>query len=191
MKTVIAASLFLCLSNAICADRFTYKGVGAGDEESSISEKLPFYKKSQYSHYFYRHASEECSGLRRSSDDAAKKCFDANSFGGAVVSSGEIFVKDGRIYRITLNFDQSWSSGLIEAISAKYGKEKTKDFTEFQNGYGAKFTGVMMEWESGDSILTLTGIGGKETSIKISTVEDKRKSLERAKAEKEKSARDF
>lgn len=191
MKVALAVSLFLCLSSAIGAERFTYKGVGAGDEEISISEKLPYYKKSQYSQYFYRHSSEECSALRRSSDDAAKKCIDANSFGGAVVSSGEIFVKDGRISGITLNFHPSWSNGLIEAISERYGKEKTKDVVELQNGYGAKLPGVLIEWESGGSILNFSSLGGKDIVVKIATIDDRKKDLDRAKANKEKSAKDF
>ncbi|MDH0776330.1 hypothetical protein N5C96_23250 [Delftia tsuruhatensis] len=191
MKFAITASLFLCFSSAIAADRFTYKGVGVGDEETTISEKLPYYKKSKYSQHFYRHSSEECSGIRRSSDEEAKKCFDANSFGGAVVSSGELYVKDGRISKITLNFDPSWNNGLVEAISGKYGKEKTRDVSELQNGYGAKFPAVLTEWESNGSILSMSSIGGKETSIQITSAADRQKSLERAKADKEKSAKDF
>lgn len=189
MKVALAVSLFLCLSSAIAADRFTYKGVGVGDDETSISEKLPYYKKSKYSQYFYRHLSEECS--RITSEEESKKCLDANSFGGAVVSSGELYVKEGRISKITLNFDPSWNSGLIEAISGKYGKEKTKDVSELQNGYGAKFPTALIEWESGGSILTLSSIGGKDTTIQITSTADRQKSLDRAKADKEKSANDF
>ncbi|GEM_PF-4845349 len=189
MKVAIAVSLFLCLSSAIAADRFTYKGVGVGDEETNISEKLPYYKTSKYSQYFYRHLLEDC--YRIISEEESKKCLDANSFGGAVVSSGELYVKEGRVSKITLNFDPSWSGGLIEAISGKYGKEKTKDVSELQNEYGAKFPTARMEWESGGSILTLTSIGGKNASVQITSTADRQKSLDRAKADKEKSAKDF
>lgn len=191
MKFALAVSLFLCFGSAVGAEKFTYKGVGVGDMESSISEKLPFYKKSKFSQYFYRYELGDCIKIGGTSEADSQKCLDANSFGGAVVRNGELYVKDGSISTITLNFDATWSNALIDAISAKYGKEKSKDEVQLQNGYGAKFPGVLMKWESAGSILTLTSIGNKDITVKIVSAEDRQKQLDKEKADKEKSAKDF
>ena len=48
-----------------------------------------------------------------------------------------------------------------------------------------------MKWESAGSILTLTSIGNKDITVKIVSAEDRQKQLDKEKADKEKSAKDF
>jgi hypothetical protein len=62
---------------------------------------------------------------------------------------------DDRLYRIEYVFPQSGFSEVQEAMVATYGKPKDIITKEYQNSFGAKFSGVVCTWDNGVSSIIL------------------------------------
>jgi hypothetical protein len=72
---------------------------------------------------------------------------------------------DGRLYEIYYAFPQSRFAQIQEAMVTTYGKPKSVDVKEYQNGFGAKFTGKVCIWDNGTSnIVLMERFGDLKTS---------------------------
>jgi len=71
---------------------------------------------------------------------------------------------DDRLYRIEYVFPHSGFTEVQEAMVATYGKPKAVTTKEYQNSFGAKFTGVICTWDNG-----VSGIILMERSVDLKT----------------------
>jgi hypothetical protein len=71
-----------------------------------------------------------------------------------------------RLYRISATFYASRFTAMQEALTGKYGTPSSITAVDYQNTFGAKFTGSVVTWDNGTSVLTLRqyGSGSVENS---------------------------
>jgi hypothetical protein len=71
-----------------------------------------------------------------------------------------------RLYRISATFYASRFTAMQEALTGKYGTPSSITAVDYQNTFGAKFTGSVVTWDNGTSVLTLRqyGTGSVENS---------------------------
>ncbi|MDP7597656.1 MAG: hypothetical protein QGI68_19120, partial [Pseudomonadales bacterium] len=58
---------------------------------------------------------------------------------------------DDKLYRISAFFEQDGYSDVKRALSAKYGNPSSTNVHEYQNAYGATFSGESLSWHRGVS----------------------------------------
>jgi hypothetical protein len=90
----------------------------------------------------------------------------------------------GRLYRISaafLNYGGSNLRSMLEAFTSKYGPPTSQEQHEYQNGFGAKFSGLIVVWENSTSRIVISEIGAdKDTSAIEFTHKQLRKEAEAA-----------
>jgi hypothetical protein len=75
---------------------------------------------------------------------------------------------DDRLYQIVYVVPHSGVDKILDAMMTTYGKPKTVTTEEYQNGFGAKYTGVNCVWDNGVSrILLVERFGNLKTSCVI------------------------
>jgi len=79
----------------------------------------------------------------------------------------------GTLYRITATFYASSFTAMQEALTGKYGAPSVTS-AEYQNAYGAKFTGNIATWDNNVSTITLRQYGG---TVEYSTLVMEHKAL--------------
>lgn len=65
----------------------------------------------------------------------------------------------GKLYRISATFYASSFTAMQEALTGKYGAPSVTT-VEYQNAFGAKFTGSVATWDNSVSTMTLRQYGG-------------------------------
>jgi hypothetical protein len=73
-----------------------------------------------------------------------------------------------RLYRISaafVNYGGTNFKSMIEAFTTKYGTPTSQENREYQNAFGAKFTGRIVTWDNSTSTIVISEIGAdKDTS---------------------------
>jgi hypothetical protein len=167
--------------------QFSYKGFVIGSSANEFQQKLPDWQCRSTSCFY---SSEECSNMHgfRNINEFEKKlkeCSTNNSFGGAVVGGGYAYMSNGRILKISLKIDRSWTSNLIESISQAYGQPSTNKDEIYQNKFGAKQSGKIVEWKAANSTLRLNEIGSNDKTLEIVLIDSEQEQKE-AKEKKDK-----
>jgi len=74
----------------------------------------------------------------------------------------------GRLYHISaafLNYGGGNFKSMLEAFTGKYGAPTTQENHDYQNAFGAKFTGLIVVWDNSTSRIVISEIGAdKDTS---------------------------
>jgi len=85
----------------------------------------------------------------------------------------ELFVYqfvDGKLYEITIFFDQADFDQVMEALKAKYGEPTRKNRQTYENAFGAKFDGDVVVWANAVSeIMIYERAGRTDQSLLIFT----------------------
>ena len=66
----------------------------------------------------------------------------------------------GKLYRISATFDASRFNAMQEAFTGKYGRPSSATVVDYQNAFGAAFTGSVVSWDNNASTITLRQYGG-------------------------------
>lgn len=158
-----------------------------GALEIEIAAKLPDYKKSPYSQYFYRYDFGACGRVGNAYD----RCRTDNSFAGGIVDTGELYVSGGSVKSITIYVQQIFLEKVITAVTETYGKPVVDNAPTLQNSLGAKFEGRYMEWNTENTQLALTSSGREKFLLKIQSQEDVKEAKEQSEDSASKAAKDF
>jgi hypothetical protein len=67
----------------------------------------------------------------------------------------ELHLTSGKLWKIELVFDSRSFETINKAFSAKFGEPSSTTTEEFQNGFGAKFTGQLKTWHRGPQSILL------------------------------------
>jgi len=111
--------------------------------------------------------------------------FPFESFQGELFTIADIRTKSyfyffqSRLYGISAAFVNHGSEfrAMLEAFTGKYGQPTSQEMRDYQNSFGAKFTGRIITWDNGVSRIVLTEFGADRDT---SAVEFVHPSLKRA-----------
>ncbi len=95
----------------------------------------------------------------------------------------------GKLYRISATFYASRFTAMQEALTGKYGTPSVTA-AEYQNGFGAKFTGSVATWDNSVSTITLRQYAGSVDYSALVT-ENKALAAQAATAKPKQSSKDL
>ncbi len=76
-----------------------------------------------------------------------------------IPTTSQVDFFQGKLYRITATFYASSFTAMQEALTGKYGAPSVTA-VEYQNAFGAKFSGSVATWDNNVSTITLRQYGG-------------------------------
>lgn len=79
----------------------------------------------------------------------------APTLAGIRSSSHRYMFVDSKLYHIVLVFPHSGFSEVEEAVTRTYGKSNSTTIDNYQNGFGAKFSGSRYNWDNTESTINL------------------------------------
>jgi hypothetical protein len=96
-----------------------------------------------------------------------------------------------KLYRISATFYASRFAAMQEALAEKYGPPSSATSVEYQNAFGAKFTGSVVTWDNGVSTITLRQYGSNSLEYSGLLVEHKSLAVQAATAIPKQSSKDL
>jgi hypothetical protein len=96
-----------------------------------------------------------------------------------------------KLYQISAMFDAQRFSTMQEALTGKYGPPSSVTPVEYQNGFGAKFTGSVLSWDNGVSTIILRQYGSGSVEYSGLVIQHKALAAQAATAVPKKSSNDL
>jgi len=96
-----------------------------------------------------------------------------------------------KMYRVSATFYASRFTAMQEALTGKYGTPSSITAVEYQNAFGAKFTGSVVTWDNNVSTITLRQYGGSSVEYSGLVVEHKALAAQAATAKPKQSSKDL
>jgi len=90
-----------------------------------------------------------------------------------IATTSQFDFYEGKLYRISATFYAAQFTAMQEALTGKYGTP-SMTAVEYQDAFGAKFTGSVATWDNSVSMITLRQYGG---SVEYSTLVVEHKAL--------------
>jgi len=96
-----------------------------------------------------------------------------------------------KLYRISATFYAVRFTAMQEALTGKYGTPSSVTAVDYQNTFGAKFTGSVVTWDNSVSAITLSQFGGGSVEYSSLMIEHKALTGQAAKARPRQSSKDL
>jgi hypothetical protein len=97
----------------------------------------------------------------------------------------------GKLYRISGTFYASSFTAMQEALTGKYGAPSSVTAVDYQNAFGAKFTGSVLTWDNSLSTITLRQYGSGSVEYSGLVIEHKALAAQAATARPKQSSKDL
>ncbi len=97
----------------------------------------------------------------------------------------------GKLYRISATFYISRFNAMQEALAGKYGPPSATTAVDYQNAFGAKFTGSVVIWDNSVSTIALRQYGSGSVEYSGLTIEHKALAAQAATAKPKQSSKDL
>jgi hypothetical protein len=149
MGTIKMLAAVICLSPAIAAAALELKGITPGMTQAEVV------KRGNISGCVLLDAPpslDKCLYLNHLGWEEAPLL---NTLAERPVKSWEFEFVDAILYRTLVHFSHDHYDKIRDAFVVKYGRPKSARAESFQNHFGAQFTGDVLEWGEGDTVMAL------------------------------------